>query len=346
MNIFSKKFIYGVIVLIIIGLAFGYVVYGWIFHDNVNDDLEAEYIFIPDGSSYDDIFDILKDQKVLSDPASFDRVADLMKYKKASVKSGRYFIEKHYSNRKIIQVLRSGSQVPINVTFNNVRSIAELSGAVSEYIEPDSLSLLNYLQDPKIRSSRGFDEYNFMTLFIPNTYEFFWNTSKEGFLRRMESEHKKFWTENRLKKAEQLGLSKEEVYILASIVEKESLKESEKDIIAGLYLNRLRRGIKLQADPTVVYGVGDFTIRRVLNKHLAHNSPYNTYMYAGLPPGPICMPNITTIDKTLNAAKHNLIYMCAKPGYGKEHNFAETDKQHVNNANKYRAWLDKEGIMK
>jgi len=162
----------------------------------------------------------------------------------------------------------------------------------------------------------------------------------------MKKEHDKFWTKSRLKKAEQLGLTKEEVYTLASIVEKESLKNSEKDTIAGLYLNRLKQGIKLQADPTVVFGVQDFTIRRVLNKHLAQDTPYNTYMYEGLPPGPICMPNVSTIDKTLNATKHNLIYMCAKPGYGRAHNFAATGKQHSINANKYRAWLDKEGIMK
>jgi len=206
--------------------------------------------------------------------------------------------------------------------------------------------LLNYLNEPEVRASRGFNDYNFMTLFIPNTYEFFWNTSKEGFLERMQKEHDRFWTERRTKQAEALGLTKSEVYTLASIVEKESLKGSEKDTIAGLYLNRLRKGIKLQADPTVVYGIGDFTIRRVLNKQLAYDTPYNTYMHEGLPPGPIVMPNVTTIDKTLNAAKHNLIYMCAKPGYAGAHNFAATGAEHSRNARIYHNWLNKEGIMK
>ena len=346
MNIFSKTFIYGLCVLIAIGMICAYVAYGWIYHDNVNDDLKSDIILIPTESSYDDVFKILKDQDILDNPQSFDRVAGLMKYKKPIVKSGRYLIEKHYSNRKIIQVLRSGIQKPLDVTFNNVKSIAELAGAVSKYIQPDSLTLLNYLNDPELRSIKGYNQYNFMTLFIPNTYEFFWNTSKEGFLKRMEKEHEKFWTKARIKKADALGLSKEEVYTLASIVEKESRKRSEKDTIAGLYLNRLQQGMKLQADPTVVYGIGDFTIRRVLNKHLAQDTPYNTYMHAGLPPGPICMPNINTIDKTLNATKHNLIYMCAKPGYVGAHNFAATGEEHSRNAKIYHNWLNKEGIMK
>lgn len=346
MGIFSKGFIYGLIAVIAIGLAIAYVTYGWIFNDNVNDNLKSEIVLIPTGSSYIDVFSLLKEQGVLKDASSFDRVAGLMKYKKPTVKSGRYLIKKHFSNRELVQLLRSGVQEPVDVTFNNVRSIPELAGAVAKYIEPDSLTLLQYLDDPEIRKSKGFNEYNFMTLFIPNTYEFFWNTTKEGFLSRMEKEHDKFWTKTRLAKADVLGLSKEEVYTLASIVEKESLKPSERDTIAGLYLNRLQRGIKLQADPTVVYGVGDFTIRRVLNKHLAVNTPYNTYMHQGLPAGPICMPNINTIDKTLNPAKHKLIYMCAKPGYVGAHNFAATDIEHGRNARKYHAWLNKERIMK
>jgi len=346
MSIFSKKFFYALIFLIIAGLIFAYVAYGWVFHDNVNDDLKSEYLLIPKGSSYDDVFALLKEKQVLENPTTFDRVAGLMKYKSPEVKSGRYYIEKHYSNRRLVQVLRSGAQKPLNVTFNNVRTFAELAGAVSKYLEPDSITLLNYLQDPEVRSIKGFNKYNFMTLFIPNTYEFFWNTSKEGFLKRMEKEHEKFWNKSRLKKAETLGLNKEEVYILASIVEKESLKSSEKDTIAGLYLNRLKQGMKLQADPTVVFGIKDFTIRRVLNKHLAVDTPYNTYMHAGLPPGPICMPNVTTIDKTLSAAKHNLIYMCAKPGYAGAHNFASNDIEHARNARIYHAWLNKEGILR
>lgn len=334
------------ILLILVGLVFAYVAYGWIFNDNVNDDLKSEYILIPKESSYDDVFSLLKENDVLNNPSSFDRVAGLMKYKKAEVKSGRYFIEKHYSNRRLVQVLRSGAQKPVNVTFNNIRSIPELAGAVSKYIEPDSITLHDYLEDSELRSIKGFNQYNFMTLFIPNTYEFFWNTSKEGFLKRMEKEHDKFWTKSRIKKAEALGLTKEEVYTLASIVEKESLKPSERDTIAGLYLNRLQRGIKLQADPTVVFGVKDFTIRRVLNKHLAIDTPYNTYMHEGLPPGPICMPSVTTIDKTLSPTKHNLIYMCAKPGYAGAHNFASTGAEHAANARRYHSWLNKEGIMK
>lgn len=346
MGIFSKKFIYALIFLIIAGLVFSYVVYGWIFNDNINDDLKSEYLLIPNGASYDDVFEMLKENEVLDNPASFDKVAQLMKYNKPEVKSGRYYIEKKYSNRKLIQVLRSGDQKPLNVTFNNIRTIPELAGAVSKYIEPDSLTLLNYLSDPEVRSVRGYNQYNFMTLFIPNTYEFFWNTSKEGFLDRMEKEHTKFWTQARIKKAEALGLSKEEVYALASIVEKESLRSYEKDTIAGVYINRLKQGIKLQADPTVVYGIGDFTIRRVLNKHLAYDSPYNTYMYEGLPPGPICMPNITTIDRTLNPAEHDYIFFCMKPGYNSEHSFAETDIEHGRNARRYHAWLNQQKIMK
>jgi UPF0755 protein len=181
-------------------------------------------------------------------------------------------------------------------------------------------------------------------MFIPNTYQFFWNTDPKDFLNRMKREHDKFWTKERLEKAKKIGLTPEEVFTLASIVEKETLAKEEKPVIASVYLNRLKRDMLLQADPTVVYAAKDFGIQRVLNKHLKIDSPYNTYKNKGLPPGPICMPDVGTIDSVLNAKDTDYLFFCAKPNGHGRHAFAKTNRQHVNNANRYRKWLNKNKI--
>jgi UPF0755 protein len=194
--------------------------------------------------------------------------------------------------------------------------------------------------DQEVLSELGYTPENIMSLFIPNTYQVYWNTSPQNLLKRLQVENDAFWAKkNRREKAKSLGLSTQEVYTLASIVEKESLVMDEKPIIAGVYLNRLKKGMLLQADPTVVFAVGDFSIQRVLNKHLAIDSPYNTYKNVGLPPGPICMPSISSIDGVLNAEKHNYIFFCAKPNSGGRHAFANTLAGHNRNAAIYRNWL-------
>lgn len=220
-----------------------------------------------------------------------------------------------------------------------------MAGKVSQYIEPDSLKLLNYLTDEDNLLEWGYTTETILSLFIPNTYQFYWDTSPEKFVKRMQTEHDKYWnTKNRKENLAKHGLTPAESYTLASIIEKETTNPKETKTISGVYHNRLRQGIALQADPTVVFGVGDFTIRRVLNKHLEHPSPYNTYLHLGLPPGPIYMPTLSSLDAAIFPEDHKYIFFCAKPGYDNEHSFAKTLSQHNRNARMYHSWLNKEGI--
>lgn len=334
-------------ILLLVGLGIVYTVYQWVYEPNINAEAAELNIKIPSNSSFSDVYSILTSKGILKDTNSFRKISDVMKYNKDRVPSGVYAIQENWNNRQLIGHLRSGNQAPMKVTFNNVRTIEELSGKITSYLEPDSIAFLNYiLQEDKLQAL-GLNKENVMSLFIPNTYNFFWDMDSQKILDRMQKEHQSFWSkDNRTSKAEALGLSKEEVYTLASIVEKESIRSNERPIIAGLYLNRLKEGMMLQADPTVVFAVGDFNIRRVLNKHLAFESPYNTYKNTGLPPGPIYMPSIKSIDAVLNPTQHDYLYMCAKPGYNSEHAFAASDDEHVRNANRYRSWLNKERIKK
>ena len=221
-----------------------------------------------------------------------------------------------------------------------------MAGFFSHRLEPDSSELLSYFLSDKVLKLNDKTEENILTLFIPNTYELFWNTSPKRLVERMATEHDKFYDKLRKEKMKALELSSEEVYTLASIVQKETLVSAEKPRVAGVYINRLKRGQLLQADPTVVFASGEFGLRRVLNKHLAIDSPYNTYKYEGLPPGPIAMPDITTIDAVLNYEKHKYLYFCASPDNSGKHLFAKTLVQHNRNADKYRAYLNKRRIYK
>ncbi len=343
----KKFFLYIVFFLLLIGAYVGYTVYSAIYHQNINPDLKDYSITIPSKSSFTDVVTILTKQNILKDIGSFTNVAGWMRYKKDLVPSGVYEIQSEWNNRQLVGHLRSGNQAPTKVTFNNVRTIQELSGKLTTYLEPDSASFLRTLLSKETLTELQLDSQNVMSLFIPNTYNFFWDVSAQDIISRMKLENEKFWSkQNRLEKAEALGLTKEEVYSLASIVEKESIKTHEKPIIAGLYLNRIRSGMLLQADPTVVFGVGDFSIRRVLNKHLAIDTPYNTYIHPGIPPGPIYMPSISSIDAVLNPKDHDYLYMCAKPGYNSEHAFAASSAGHARNARAYHRWLDSEKIKK
>ena len=327
-----------------IGCVMAWQLYAAIYHENISEDA-ASYLIIPKGSSYNQVVDSLERNNVLINTKSFHTVATLMKYGDTNIKSGKYPIEKGWNNRVLIGLLRAGRQLPVKVTFNNHRTIQETLGSIAQYIEPDSADLVNHIMEQQSLANYGYSSSNILSLFIPNTYELYYNYTAEQLLSRMKAEHDKFWSaKDRRQKAASLSMTESEVYTLASIVEKESQAAKERPIIAGLYLNRLKRGIALQADPTVVYAVGDFTIRRVLNKHLAVDSPYNTYKNAGLPPGPIYLPSIESIDAVLNPAQHDYLFMCAKPGYNSEHAFAKTVAQHNANANRYRRWLTSEGI--
>jgi UPF0755 protein len=246
----------------------------------------------------------------------------------------------------LVNLLRSGEQEPVKLVFNEARTKQDFLEVVNNQIEADKDELQSLMSDDDFLKEYGLNSKNVLTLFIPNTYEFYWNTSAHLFIDRMAKENEKFWTKNRIQKAQKLGLTKAEVSILASIVQQESRVVDEQPVIAGVYLNRIKKGMHLQADPTVIFAIGDFTIKRVLNVHLDFDSPYNTYKYAGLPPGPICLPYSTTIDAVLNRKPHNYIYFCAKEDFSGRHNFAANIAEHDRNAAKFRRALNARKIFK
>jgi UPF0755 protein len=314
----------------------GYQLYHYLFNPNIH---TPGSIIIPLNATYEQVIDSLKKHNIIINYDAFDWVASRKKYA-SSIKPGKYLLDKGLNTNQILNMLKSGNQEPVQVTFNNLRFIEELAGDISKYIEPDSLELITKFKDPEVQEKFGFNENTFHCMFIPNTYEFYWTTTADQFLERMWMEYKRFWNEDRRNKAAALGLTPEEVMTVASIVQEESNKKDEKPIIAGLYLNRIRRGMFLQADPTVKFALRNFRIKRVLNSHLAVDSPFNTYKYAGLPPGPINFPEISSIESVLNAAKTSYIYMCARQDFSGYHNFAVSLAAHNANARKYKAALD------
>jgi UPF0755 protein len=286
---------------------------------------------------------MLQSEGMLKESESFSWLAEIMKYSN-NVKPGRYLIRSKMNNRDLIKMLRSGQQTPLRLTFSNLRTIEQLAGIVGSKIEADSLAILTLMRDKGIQEMNGFTSDNSLSAMIPDTYEFYWNTSAEQFYERILKEYKKYWTQERIKKAEEIGFTKAQVSILASIVEQETRKNDEKPTIAGVYINRYKKGMKLEADPTLVYSLGDFNIRRVLNEHKLIDSPYNTYMYVGLPPGPICMPSKASIDAVLNYKKHNYIFFCAREDFSGYHSFASTYDVHLQNARRFQRELNKRGI--
>lgn len=333
-------------VLIAAGVAsIGWGYYKKIFHSNVSLKDSEAYVYIPTGSDFNDVLRILTENNYIINTASFEWVAEQKNYI-GNIKPGKYRIKDGMSNNEIINLLRSGMQEPVDVVFHNIRTPEELAGRVSQCIEADSLSIIEMYRNKEVRNKYGFTGDKMFCLFIPNTYEFYWNTSASQFFERMAKEYKAFWTDERQQKAKGLGLSQSDVSIIASIVEKESIKQDEYSTIAGVYINRLNNGMRLQADPTVIFAIGDFTKNRVLNKDLEFESPYNTYLHDGLPPGPICLPGAPAMDAVLNAEKHNYLYFCAKEDFSGYHNFARTLAQHEVNARKFQNALNKHKIMK
>jgi len=341
-----KKIIGLVLLLaIIIGAFIGYEKYDSIYTPNVPEELADSFLEIPTGSDYLDIKNLLVQKGMLIDTSGFDWVAEQMNYRKSKMRSGRFEIQPGWSNRALIRHLRGGKQAPVKVILTNERLLEEVAGKVARFIEADSIDLITAFNDSEVLKKLGLKRETLMTLFIPNTYEFYWNRNANDFLEQMKKEHGKFWSKKkRKKKAEAQGLSPEEVYTLASIVERESLQKAERPRIAGAYLNRIERGIKLQADPTVVFATGKFDLRRVLNKHLEFDSPYNTYKYVGLPPGPISMSSISSIDAVLNPESHDYIFFCAKGDGSGTHSFAKTMAGHSQNIAVYKRNLKKRGL--
>lgn len=342
---FFKKFFWSLVfVLILSGLITAYELYDKIYHSNVNLEYKTELeLFIPSNATFQDVISLLDEQGILSNIPSFIWTAKQKKYTK-KIKPGRYLIKNGMSNNDVVNLLRSGSQTPVNVTFNNIRNLDQFASVVSKQLELDSIQLRNAFVDSTFLNSVKLNRYNVVSLLIPNTYEFYWNVSLENFMSRMVSEHYRFWTKARLEKAKKINLSPAEVSTLASIVQKETLKRDEQPVVAGLYLNRLRKRMKLESDPTVIFALNDFTIKRVLNKDTKFKSPYNTYLNRGLPPGPITIPSIRALDSVLNSEKHDYIFMCAKEDFSGYHNFAINYTQHLKNAEKYRTALNNKGI--
>lgn len=344
---YLKKILLAIVLLgVLAGFGFVYFVYTNIFSPNTSFANDEAYIYIPTGASFAQVKEQLS--PLLKNVESFDRVARRKGYA-TNVKAGKYRIRRGMNNNDLINAIRSNN-VPIQLSFNNQETLADLAGRVSVQIEADSTELLNTMTDVTFLKEQGFDQKTALAMYLPNTYEFFWNTGAEGFRDRMLKEYRRFWNEARLAKAEAQNLTPLQVITLASIVQKETAKTDERPRVAGVYLNRLRSGMPLQADPTVIYALkeqaGDFNlvIKRVLLKDLETDSPYNTYKYGGLPPGPIAMPDISSIEAVLNPEEHNFFYFVADVKNFGYHKFARTLSEHNRNAREYQQWIQAQGV--
>ncbi len=321
---------------------------GWrmFLRPNVETDGEEFVHFeIPSGSSFEDLMELLEEEEVLRDVKSFRWAAE-RKNLPAHIHPGRYRLEKGMGNNAIVNMLRSASRETVRVVFNQTRTLEQLASVISGQIEADSASLAEKFNDKELISELGHTPETFPAIFVPNTYEFYWNTTAEQFIRRMNREFDGFWNEQREKLREETGLSRVEVVTLASIVAEETFRVDEMPAIAGVYINRLDRGMRLQADPTIKYIIEDFSIGRVLTVHLKKDSPYNTYMYGGLPPGPIIIPSLKAIEAVLEYEEHDYLYFSAREDFSGYHRFARTLAEHNRNARLYREALDERGIFR
>ena len=343
-----KKYISIVAVLVVSGLIiYGFILMSQIFADNTKFSDDEVYVHVPTNATYTDVKKILADYVLNMD--RLEMVANKMSYPE-NVKSGRFLFTKGMNSYELVKSLRSN--VPVKLAFNNQERVENLAGRVGSQIEADSLSLLTSFKDSIFLKENGFNEENVLAMFIPNTYETYWNTSAEKFRDKMIKEYRNFWNKDRVAKAEKQGLNPIQATILASIVHKESVKKDERPRISGVYLNRLRLGMPLQADPTVIFAIKkkdnnfDQVIKRVFFKDLTMSSPYNTYINIGLPPGPIAMPDITALEAVLDPEKNDFIYFCASVERFGYHEFAATLPEHNKNAKKYSDWINSQGVKR
>ncbi|MBN1790746.1 MAG: endolytic transglycosylase MltG [Bacteroidales bacterium] len=321
-------------------------VYKQVFSPNIETPKKNEFfLYIPTGSQYEDVVALLEKENMIKNRKTFDWAAEKKKYPE-NIHPGRYRIRNNISNNELLNMLRAGLQEPVDVVINMARTTEELAGKIAEQIEPGKDDLLILMNDESYLKEYGFDRQTILGMFIPNTYEFWWNISAEGFFERMYKEYDKFWNRERSGRAKEMNFTPNEVITLASIIISETNKEDEYRRIAGVYVNRLRQGIRLQADPTVKYALGDFERQRILKTDTYINSPYNTYLHDGLPPGPIAIPVIKAIDAVLQYEKHDYIYFCAKEDFSGYHNFARTLDQHNKNARSYQKALNRRKILK
>ena len=318
--------------------------YRYVWQPNIH--LEGKdhvFLYIPTGTDFEALTRIIRKDGFIRSEKSFRFVSRRKNYT-GNVKAGRYRITEGMNNNELVNILRAGIQEPVEVKFTNARTPAELAGRIGRQIEADSVDFIRLFNDPEYLRRFGLSPEQVFVLFIPNTYQFYWNTQAMQFMDRMSREMLSFWSGNRKALLDSTGLSIPDVVTLASIVEKETNNEEEKPDIAGVYINRLRKGWPLQADPTIIFALQDFTIRRIKSEQLKVDSKYNTYRYKGLPPGPICIPSVRSVDAVLHYKKHKYVYFCAKEDLSGTHNFAETLIQHQANARKYQKALDKMNI--
>jgi UPF0755 protein len=333
----SKGLIFFLLFSILL-ISFGFYAYQICYTPNILVGKQDRIVVIPRGADFKFVQKKFHEDNITQDLMSFSFLAGLMSYRE-HVKPGRYVLRADMTNIETIRLLRAGIQEPVKITFNNVRLIRDLSEKITKNLNMKPQEFEAALIDFTMSNKEGFNKDNILAMFIPNTYEVYYNISPDELVERMNREYRNFWTQERKQKASPLGLTPIEVSILASIVQAESIKPDEAPVIAGLYINRLKQGIPLLAVPTLVFAVGDFTLKRVLNEHKEIDSPYNTYMYPGLPPGPINMPEMNSLNAVLDYKKTNYIYMCAREDFSGYHNFTSSYKQHMNNAIKYQRAL-------
>jgi UPF0755 protein len=319
-------------------ISFSFYAYQICYTPNILVGKEDRTILIPEGATFSTLQGLLHEGGYVQDLMSFSFLSRLMNYDGA-VKPGRFTLKANMSNLQAIRFLRLGLQEPVKITFNNVRLIKDLSEKITRNLAITPTEFEAALVKFSMNNNYGFTKDNVLTMFIPNTYEVYYTLSAESLLERMHEEFEKFWNDDRKAKAKELELTPIEVSILASIVQAETVKSDEAPIIAGLYINRLKKSIPLQADPTLVFAVGDFSLKRVLNEHKEADSPYNTYKNTGLPPGPINMPEINSLNAVLDYVHSNYIYMCAKEDFSGRHNFTDSYKDHLRNAERYQKAL-------
>ena len=339
----TKRNVLLIILAVLIVAAGGVFVYIKGFLDAEFRIKETVYIYVDKQKNFEAVLTQMDTTAHVSDLNAFKRLASYMKYPD-NMKTGRYAITPDMSIQEVISDLKGGHQAPVKLKFNNIRTKADLAKRLASQLMLTEEEFMDAFNSSVICSKLGFTPETITCMFVPNTYEVYWDVTLDSFLKRMKDEYSKFWTSERLEKAKAQGLTPIEVSILASIVEEECYFSDEYPVVAGLYLNRLRIGQLLQADPTVKFAVGDFSLKRILFEHLQVESPYNTYKHLGLPPGPIRVASIKGIDAVLNAQKHGYLYMCAKEDFSGRHNFAVTHAEHVRNANRYRAALNQRKI--
>ena len=319
-------------------------VYQMLYAPNFLINQTEKFIIIKEETNFDELRNQLIEDTLLNDVISFSVLSKLMDYD-TNIKIGAYKVKTNMSNYNMISMLRSGNQTPINITFSYARKIDDLAEKITEKLKISSEDLKTYLYE-NLDNYKGFNEIDIISIFLPDTYEVYWNISPRNLVDKMYSEYEKFWNSERLKKLEKINLNKKESIILASIVASETRMLDEADRIAGVYINRLNKNMRLQADPTLVFAANDFTIKRVLNKHKKIKSPYNTYIHKGLPPGPIRLTPKKYIDAVLNYEKHNYIFFCAKEDFSGYHSFATNLRDHNSNARKFQRALNERKIYR